>query len=101
MKAGEDVVAAARRLDVMVTEHAGVVTRAQAAVKKIEGGLRWAQRQGVLSQFNDEYRRRRLAATARGERFMSYGEAQARLRKALAGVAAGGELQIQSLFEVR
>jgi len=39
--------------------------------------------------FNSENRRRRVEATARGERFMSYGTAQARLRGALAGVAAG------------
>jgi hypothetical protein len=83
-----------------VTEHAVAVTRAQAAVKKIEHGLGWAQRQGVLSQFNDEYRRRRLAAIAKGERFMNYSEAQTRLHKALAGVAAGGELRglIESVF---
>jgi hypothetical protein len=41
-----------------------------------------AQRTGALSAFNVEYRRRRLAAAAARQ-------AEARLRKALAGMAAG------------
>jgi hypothetical protein len=43
-----------------------------------------AQRTGALAAFNAEYRRRRIAA------FITYGKAQARLRKALGKVAAAG-----------
>ena len=34
-----------------------VLERAQAAVTKIEAGMAWAQRTGVLHEFNQEYRR--------------------------------------------
>jgi hypothetical protein len=42
--------------------------------------MAWAQRTGVLHEFNQEYRRRRLEAQGSGARFMSYGQAKARLR---------------------
>ena len=42
-----------------------------------------AQQAGVLSEFNQEYKRRRLEATQRGCGFMSYRQAQARLRRIL------------------
>jgi hypothetical protein len=103
MKAGEEIVAAARRLDMPVTEHAVVLARATRAAKKIEAGMAWAQRTGVLHQVNSEYRRRRLQAEVRGERFMLYAEVQLRLRKAIVEVAAGGNLRtlVESVFEVK
>jgi hypothetical protein len=39
--------------------------RAQAAVTKIEAGMAWAQRTGVLHEFNQEHRRRPLEAQGR------------------------------------
>jgi hypothetical protein len=51
--------------------------------------MAWAQRTGVLRAFNQEYRRRRLEAQRRGERFMGYGQATARLRHVLVETAAG------------
>jgi len=45
--------------------------------------MAWAQRTGVLHEFNREYRRRRLEAQGRGERFMGYAQAKARLRRAI------------------
>jgi hypothetical protein len=74
---------------VHLTRRVEVLARATAAVNRIDERLARAQRDGALSGFNQEYRRRRLAAAAAGKRFMSYKQAQARLRKALAGVAAG------------
>jgi len=68
---------------------ATVLTRAQAALAKIDQRMVQAQRSGAFSGFNQEYKRRRLEAASQGLRFMSYTAAQARLRKALAGVAAG------------
>jgi hypothetical protein len=59
---GGDISAAARALGVALTDHATVLARAKAAVAKIEAGMAWAQRSGVLHEFNQEYRRRRLAA---------------------------------------
>jgi hypothetical protein len=68
-----------------------VLARAKAALAKIEARMAWAQRTGVLHEFNQEYRRRRLEAQRRGERFMGYAQATARLRRAITKVAAGGE----------
>ena len=89
-QAGEDIAIAARRLSMVVTEHSIVVERAAAAIKKIEAGMAWAQRTGVLTEFNTEYRRRRLAAASQGERFMSYSEATARLRQVIVQAAISG-----------
>jgi hypothetical protein len=50
--------------------------------------LQQAQRRGDLKFFNAEYKRRRDAAVAVGQTFMSYGEARARLQKAIAEGAA-------------
>jgi hypothetical protein len=58
-------------------------------VAKIEAGMAWAQRTGVLQEFNQEYRRRRLEAQGRGERFMGYAQATARLRRVFVETAAG------------
>jgi hypothetical protein len=49
--------------------------------------MAWAQRTGVLHEFNQEYRRRRLAAQRRGQRFTGYAQATARLRRAITKVA--------------
>ena len=48
------------------------------------------QRTGVLHEFNQEYRRRRLEAQGRGERFMGYAQATVQLRRAITKVAATG-----------
>jgi hypothetical protein len=53
----------------LTTDH---LARAKAAVAKVEAGMARAQRSGVLRQFNQEYRRRRLETQGRGERFMDY-----------------------------
>ena len=50
--------------------------------------MAWAQRTGVLHEFNQGYRRRRLEAQRRGERFRGYGQATARLWRAITKVAA-------------
>ena len=63
--------------------YATVLARAKAALAKIDAGMAWAQRTGVLHEFNREYRRRRLEAQGRGERFMGYAQAKARLRRAI------------------
>jgi hypothetical protein len=52
--------------------------------------MAWAQRTGVLHEFNQEYRRRRLESRRRGERFMGYAQATARLRRAIIKVPATG-----------
>jgi hypothetical protein len=55
---------------------------------------------GVLHQLNQEYRRRRLEAQRRGERFMGYAQATARLRRAMMKVAAIGTAPVAIVGEV-
>jgi hypothetical protein len=105
-KDGSDIQAVARRLGVALTEHAIVLTRASAAIERIEAALREAQRRGDLKFFNAEYKRRRTEAQAAGKGFMSYGQARARLGKAIAGAAAATDVAampmpalIASVFE--
>src|SRR6516165_7552415 len=83
-----DIPATACALGIALTDHATVLARAKHAVAKIEAGMAWAQRTGALHEFNREYKRRRLEAQRRGERFMGYAQATARLRHAITKVAA-------------
>jgi hypothetical protein len=69
-KGGGDIPAAARALGVALTDHATVLGGAKAVVANIKAGMAWARRTGVLHEFNQEYRRRRLEAQGRHERFM-------------------------------
>lgn len=84
-----DIPAAAAQLGIPLTEHAVATARARAAVTRISVVLAAAHDRGDLKFFNSEFRRRRTAARAAGERFMSYAEAMRRLRRELACVAAG------------
>jgi hypothetical protein len=78
---GCDIPAAAKALRVTISDHAMVMTRAAAAAKKIDSAIQWARRNGVLAEVNAEYKRRRIAAEQRGERFMDYAELQRRLAR--------------------
>jgi hypothetical protein len=79
------VPAAARAGSVKAIEHSAAVQRAE-----LDARLAQAQRAGDLGFLNREYARRRKETQAEGP-FMSYSAAQARLRKALVGVAAGDQ----------
>jgi hypothetical protein len=88
-----EIQAAAVRVDVVLSEHSVVVVaRAQAAAEQLQGKLEAARQSGGLAFLNREYQRRRLEAERLGRRFMSYGEAQRRLRKALVSAAATGSM---------
>ena len=89
-QSGGNVEAAARRAGIVLADHAAVLARAEAAVAKIHAGLQRAQQAGVLAEFNQEYKRRRLEAAERGNGFMSYQQAQARLQRVLTRIAATG-----------
>jgi hypothetical protein len=91
-EATRELLAAAGRLDVVLSEHTVVLARARAAVAKLDRRLAMAKETGTLAFFNAEYRRRRIAARASGKGFMSYGAAHRRLRKAIAGAAATGSM---------
>jgi hypothetical protein len=93
-----EVLYAARLLGLSVTPHAVVVQRASAAVARIDAGLDKAQEQGLLMEFNRQYKRRRMQAQEHGKGFLPYRHAKARLRKLLATTAAKGEPP-EKLFE--
>jgi hypothetical protein len=84
-----DVLAAARALGIVVTEHSVVMARVRGSIERIDTTLVKAQSAGSLKFFNLQYQRRRLAAQAEGKGFISYTVAKQRLRKAIAEVAAG------------
>ena len=98
-KNGGDILAAARHLGVALTEHAIVMARAAAAASRIKRTLSEAQGRGDLKFFNAEYKRRRTAAAAAGQSFMSYGQGGTRLHKTIATVAASGGTVTRTLIE--
>lgn len=96
-----DIEEAARRLGVRLTEHTRAAERAAEKTAKLEAALREANANGLLQWFNAEFRRRRLAATKDGRKFMPYTVAQRRLRTAMAGIiAAGGQVERSALAVV-
>jgi hypothetical protein len=82
------IVGAASRLQVQLTEHVKLIARVRERTGRIEAALREALSEGTLHAFNQEYRKRRLAALAEGVPFMSYSEALRRLRKVVADAVA-------------
>ncbi len=74
----------------MLTPHDVAMARAGQAATKINGYLEGMRKSGQLQQFNSQFKLRRMAATARGEGFMTYASAMARLRRALIPLLVGG-----------
>jgi hypothetical protein len=73
---------------------------ADKVTKRIDEAIARAKADGLLTRFHQEYKQRRLQAKARGEPFLSFGEAERRLRKLLAdSIVAGGTIP-QSFTEV-
>jgi hypothetical protein len=88
-----DIAEAARRLHIAVTPHPILVARVQARTRKIDEALAQAKAGGQLAQFHQAYKERRLKAKAAGRDFMSFTEAERRLRKLIAdSIAAGGTI---------
>jgi hypothetical protein len=85
---GGDIVAATKVLGVQVTEHSAVLARASAAVGKIGVAVAKAQQHGDMKFFNAEFKKRRLAAAAKGRPFMSFRQAQSKLQRALSDTIA-------------
>ena len=89
---------AAHRLGLSVTAHAKVIERVRERTARIEAALQQALDQGTLKMFNREFRKRRLAARAKGEPFMNYKTAQAKLRRVVTEMVSRGGLITQSLI---
>jgi hypothetical protein len=99
--AGAALAQAAAEHRTTLTPNTTAIERARSASQKLDGYLESLRARGAMKEFTKVYRRRRLAATARGEGFMSYAVAEARLRKALIPYLVGGRTigPVQSLFE--
>jgi hypothetical protein len=85
---------------VTLTPHGTAMARAGEAAKRLDRYMDSLRGTGVLKEFTKAYRRKRLAAGLRGEGFMSYGNAELRLRRALIPLLQGGGKPAvgQSLF---
>ena len=59
------------------------LARADDAATRLDSMLETMRRDGTLREFNATYKRKRSAAAARGEGYMSFGIAMARLRRSL------------------
>jgi hypothetical protein len=81
-----------------LTPHDVAISRAAGAAAKLDAYMDSLRGTGVLVEFNRAFKRKRMAATASGEGFMSYSTAMLRLRKALVPLLQGGNVQTQSLF---
>jgi hypothetical protein len=101
---GDEAIAALRQAAAekraTLTEHATAMARAGSAAQRLDEHMASVRGTGVLKEFDRAYKRRRMAATARGEGFMTFKTAQARLRLALIPVLIGGGTvgPTQSLF---
>jgi hypothetical protein len=82
-KATSALTKAATDLRVTLTEHDTAMIRAGQAAAKLDVYMASLRGTGVLREFNKAFKRRRIEAMLRGEGFMNYKAAEARLRKAL------------------
>jgi hypothetical protein len=88
-QAEAEVVSAASRLGAVLSPNDTLMARVRAATAALDGKLSQAQDDGDLRFFNREFKRRRIEAQRQGKTFLPYPVALSRLRKAIAGAAAG------------
>jgi hypothetical protein len=67
------------------------ISRASAAVVRLDLMIEQMRRSGQLQEFNVRYKRGRAAALARGEGFMNFAVAMARLKRALIPMLQSGK----------
>jgi len=73
--------------------------RAAVAAEKLDAAMKAFGSNGQLAEFNKEFRRRRMEATARGDSFMRYKNAFAKLKLKLAAhLSGGGDIDPKNLF---
>ena len=98
-----DVPGAASRLGLTVTAHDVVLRRVGERTAALDEAIKAAIDDGVLKEFNRQYRQRRLEARSAGKPFMRYSQALAKLRATVAdAVAKDGTISksfIAAVFE--
>jgi hypothetical protein len=72
-----------------LTPHDVAMMRAGAAARRLDAHVASLRACGMMREFTRQYKLGRAAATARGEGFMSYGNAESRLRQALISLLVG------------
>ena len=82
---------AATDLNQTLTPHDVAIERAALASQQLDDYLRTMQGIGILKLFNAEFKRRRIAASASGERFITSATAMKRLRMALVPLLVADE----------
>jgi hypothetical protein len=84
-----------------LTPHATAMSRAGASAKRLDAYIENLRARGAMREFTKTYKRRRLAAAAQGEGFMTFAVAELRLRRALIPLLVRGRTigPVQSLFE--
>ena len=85
--------AAAARCDIVLSEHDAVLARARAALDQLDKKLETARSAGQLQFFNRAYKQYRLDCQQRGMGAMPYNIALTKLRRLLAGAAAGASIE--------
>jgi hypothetical protein len=73
-----------------LTPHVTAMTRAGAAAERLDAYVASLRSRGAMKEFTRTYRERRMAAAERGEGFMSYKNAELRLRRALIPMLLNG-----------
>jgi hypothetical protein len=81
---------AAVQCRVTLTPHDIAISRAHAMAERLDAFMDALKGNGTLREFTRAYKRRRIAAAERGEGFMSYGAALARLRRAMIPILQNG-----------
>jgi hypothetical protein len=92
---GDEAIAALRQAAAekraTLTPHDVAISRAGAAVERLDSFIESLRVSGGMRAFTKEYKRRRLAARERGESFLTFKVAEQRLRKALVPLLTGGK----------
>ena len=68
-----DVVSVARGLRIALTSNADAITKAEAAIARMDVMVSEAQQRGLMKYLNHRYRQERIRARAEGRSFPSYG----------------------------
>jgi hypothetical protein len=82
--------AAAAKSSVTLTPHHVAIPRASEIARRLDDYIESLHARGAMRQFTKTYKVMRLAAKQRGEGFMSFKAAEARLRKALIPLLMNG-----------
>jgi hypothetical protein len=83
----------------VLTPHKTMMARAEVGAKRVDDYLAGLRGTGILTGFNREFKKRRMAAAATGAGYMTYKIALGRLRLALVPMLATGQKPTVGLFE--